>query len=374
MAEATTRPGKSASRGRLPFTALAQAKKVVGARRVPFLVGAALLIAAATTAMYEMHSGHAPLAERSEFVPAAPATTTPVPPSERKDKTDVKEKPAVDMAPTGSIDAPRAPTAVPTSAPSPKPSSPDGPSAASKVSGDLIAAIPDGAPEALRSAAIAGDAGAETELGVRYLEGRTAPRDPKLAARWLELAANQGLPYAQYRLAALYEKGIGAPRDLPLARVWYQKAADAGNARAMHNLAVLNAQDAGAGKPDYGLAATGFRSAAELGLRDSQFNLGVLYGRGLGVPQDLGQSWMWFSLAAQQGDADAAKKRDEVAARMDAKALAAAAKMYTDFKLKPPLSSANEIPAPPGGWDVKSVAPQAAKPTAPPLTAPASRT
>jgi localization factor PodJL len=373
MAEATTRPGKGAPRGTQAFAALAQAKKVVGARRVPFLVGAAVLIAAATTAMYEMRGAHAPLSEKSEFVPAAPATTSPAQPSERKDKSDVKEKPAFDMAPTGSIDAPRAPTAVPTSAPSPKPS-PEGPSAASKVSGDLIAAIPDSAPDALRSAAIAGDAGAETELGIRCLEGRTAPRDPKLASRWLELAANQGLPYAEYRLAALYEKGIGGPRDLPLARVWYQKAADAGNARAMHNLAVLNAQDAGAGKPDYGLAAIGFRSAAELGLRDSQFNLGVLYGRGLGVPQDFAQSWMWFSLAAQQGDADAAKKRDEVAARLDAKALAAAAKMYTEFKLKTPLPSANEIPTPPGGWDAKSVTPQAAKPAAPPPTTPAART
>ena len=374
-AEATTRRRKGALLGMQPFAALTQVRKVVGARRVPFLIGAALLVAAATTTMYEMRGGQAPLPQKSEFVPAAPATTTPVQPSERKDKTDVKEKPAVDLTPTGSIDPPRAPTATPMSAPSPKPSSPPPASPpAAKVSGDLIAAIPDGAPDALRAAAIAGDAGAETELAVRFFEGRTAPRDPKLASRWFELAANRGLPYAQYRLAALYEKGVGAAKDLPLARVWYQKAADAGNARAMHNLAVLNAQDAGAGKPDYGLAATGFRGAAELGLRDSQFNLGVLYGRELGVPQDYGQSWMWFSLAAQQGDADAAKKRDEVAARMDAKALAAAAKMLTDFKLKTPLPSANEIPAPLGGWDAKSVAPQAAKPALPPPTAPASRT
>ena len=42
----------------------------------------------------------------------------------------------------------------------------------------------------------------------------------------------------------------------------------------------------------------------------------------LGVGQDLRQSWMWFSLAAQQGDADAAKKRDEVAAKMDPVSLA----------------------------------------------------
>ena len=88
----------------------------------------------------------------------------------------------------------------------------------------------------------------------------------------------------------------------------------------MHNLAVMNAEGAGGGKPDYAEAAQWFRKAGQLGIRDSQFNLGILYARGLGVPQDLVQSWLWFSLAAQQGDADAAKKRDEVAAKMDVSA------------------------------------------------------
>ena len=135
-----------------------------------------------------------------------------------------------------------------------------------------------------------------------------------------------------------------------------------GNARAMHNLAVLYAEDAGGGKPDYGLAAEGFKGAAEYGIRDSQFNLGILYGRGLGVPQDFVQSWIWFSLAAQQGDADAARKRDEVAAKMDAKALAAAPGALSVFKLNTPLPAANEVPAPPGGWDGKGAT------TAPPKT------
>ena len=59
-------------------------------------------------------------------------------------------------------------------------------------------------------------------------------------------------------------------------------------------------------------------------MRDSQFNLGVLYGRGLGAAQDMAQSWMWFSLAAKQGDTDAARKRDEVANRMDGRAMTSA--------------------------------------------------
>ena len=183
-------------------------------------------------------------------------------------------------------------------------------------------------------------------MALAYLEGRTIAKDPAAAARWLELAAVQGLPVAQYRLAALYEKGNGVARDAALARAWYLKAANAGNARAMHNLAVLIAEDPRDGKPDYAEAAHWFRKAAEFGIRDSQFNLGVLYGRGLGVPQDLGQSWLWFSLAARQGDTDAAAKRDEVAAKMDANALAAASKALADFKAQTPAPDANETPSP----------------------------
>jgi len=102
-------------------------------------------------------------------------------------------------------------------------------------------------------------------------------------------------------------------------------------------------------KPNYAEAAKWFRKAGELGVRDSQFNLGVLYARGLGVSQDLGQSWLWFSLAAAQGDADAEKKRDEVASKMDPAALAAAAEALSRFKVSELEPAANEVVAPPGG-------------------------
>jgi localization factor PodJL len=67
----------------------------------------------------------------------------------------------------------------------------------------------------------------------------------------------------------------------------------------------------------------------------------------------LRQSWMWFSLAAQQGDADAAKKRDEVAAKMDPVSLADAVESLTKFKPLKPDPAANEVAAPPGGWDAQ---------------------
>jgi localization factor PodJL len=155
---------------------------------------------------------------------------------------------------------------------------------------------------------------------------------------------------AEYRLGSAYEKGIGVTRDTALAMAWYGRAAEAGNIRAMHNLAVMAAEGA-AGKPDYARAAGWFQKAAALGVRDSQFNLAILYARGLGIEQNLSQSYTWFSVAATQGDDDAAKKRDEVAARLDAKTLAAAKAVADNFHPQTADAVANEVAAPPGGWD-----------------------
>ncbi|MBK9083558.1 MAG: SEL1-like repeat protein [Rhizobiales bacterium] len=206
-------------------------------------------------------------------------------------------------------------------------------------------------PQSLREAATGGDAAAQYEMASRFADGRGVTRDLKAAAMWFEKAAEHDLAPAQYRLGSLYEKGLGVPRDLPKAKALYQRAADRGNARAMHNLAVLVAEGAG-GKPDYAGAAQWFRKAAEFGVRDSQYNLAILYARGLGIEQNMGLSYLWFSAAAKQGDEDAAKKRDEVAQRMDAKTLEQAKAAAEAYRPKTTDRAANEVAAPPRpGWE-----------------------
>ncbi|WP_165491207.1 SEL1-like repeat protein [Lichenihabitans psoromatis] len=212
----------------------------------------------------------------------------------------------------------------------------------------------------LRDLASSGNAAAQFELGLRLADGRGLPRDPKQAAEWLEKAATQGLAPAAYRLGSLYEKGLGVPRDPAISSRWYQQAAEQGNIRAMHNLAVMSAEGAG-GKPDYPKAATWFGKASQMGVRDSQFNLAILYARGLGIEQSLAQSYTWFAIAAAQGDDDAARKRDDVAAKLDAKTLAAAKAAAENFRPTPPIAAANEVPPPAAGWD--AVQPQGPVPT-----------
>ncbi len=241
----------------------------------------------------------------------------------------------------------------------PSPATPEPVQAVTAI-GDLPAGL---GGAGLRKAALDGDARAVYELASRAADGPAAQRDAKLALRLFERAAVAGLAPAQFRVGNMFEKGIGTQRDLSLARIWYQRAAERGNAKAMHNLAVLHAEGV-TGKPDYATATEWFRRAAELGVRDSQYNLAVLLGRGLGAPTDLNQSFLWFAVAAGQGDEDAARKRDEVSQRLKAEELASIRTQAAGWKPKALDAAANEVAAPPKGWDAAptAAAAKAAKP------------
>ncbi|HML07809.1 MAG TPA: hypothetical protein VK430_06730 [Xanthobacteraceae bacterium] len=233
----------------------------------------------------------------------------------------------------------------------PGPSAPQGPApappAAAAFSDKLPAAI--GGPS-LRAAALAGDASAAYEVAVRFAEGREVPQNSEEAARWLDRAAKKGFAPAQFRLASLYEKGLGVKKDLAAARDLYRAAADQGHGKAMHNLAVLYAEGID-GAADYRAAAQWFRKAANHGITDSQYNLGILYARGIGVEQNLAESYKWFLLAAKEGDTEAAaKKRDEVASRLDQQSLAAARLAAQSWTAEPQPPEAITVKAP-GAWD-----------------------
>jgi localization factor PodJL len=216
----------------------------------------------------------------------------------------------------------------------------------------------------LRNAAIGGDAAAAYEVATRFSEGRGIPADTEEAARWYERAAGKGLAQAQFRFASLLEKGTGVKKNLGQARKLYLAAATQGHAKAMHNLAVLYAEGI-EGKPDYGTAALWFRKAAQHGIADSQYNLGVLCARGLGTDKNVAEAFKWFSLAAAQGDREAAKKRDDVAAHLDADELGAARDAAKSFVAEAQPHEATTVPVPQGGWDdATSTAPQPAKPRA----------
>ena len=176
---------------------------------------------------------------------------------------------------------------------------------------------------------------------------------------WFERAAGKGLAPAQFRLGGLYEKGNGVEKNLDTARRLYVAAAEAGHAKAMHNLAVLYAEGV-EGKPNYATAARWFRKAADHGVTDSQYNLAILYARGIGVETNMAEAFKWFALASREGDRDAAKKRDDIAGRLDKQSLAAAMAAAQSWQAQPQPDAAINVKTPPGGWD-GAPAPAAAK-------------
>ncbi len=163
------------------------------------------------------------------------------------------------------------------------------------------------AAKTLNSAASEGDPVAQFQLGLSYLEqGRTNE-----GVSLIRKAANQNQPAAQYRLAKLYEIGEGVSQDSEMARQLTERAARNGNRIAMHDLALYYAEGRGGVQADMPKAANWFEKAAERGVVDSQFNLGVLFESGQGLPKNMSDAFVWYSIAAAQGD-QFAKTRVEV--------------------------------------------------------------
>ncbi|MGH8318656.1 MAG: tetratricopeptide repeat protein [Steroidobacteraceae bacterium] len=88
------------------------------------------------------------------------------------------------------------------------------------------------------------------------------------------------------------------------ASYWVRIAAEQGIATAQYDQGVRYVLGQGVPR-DYAKAAQWFRKAAEQGYADAQLNLGGLYNAGHGVPQDYAKAAEWFSKAAEQGNANA---------------------------------------------------------------------
>ncbi|TFG58549.1 MAG: sel1 repeat family protein, partial [Deltaproteobacteria bacterium] len=109
---------------------------------------------------------------------------------------------------------------------------------------------------------------------------------------------------------------------------------------AQYNLGVM--YDNGKGVPqDYAEAMNWYRRAAEQGLADAQHNLGWVYFEGQGVPQDYVLAHMWFSLAVSRFPASEGEKREQavkdrniVASKMTPAQIAEAERLAREWKPK----------------------------------------
>ena len=114
-------------------------------------------------------------------------------------------------------------------------------------------------------------------------------------------------------------------------------AADQGDANAQFNLGLMYANGRGVPR-DYAQAGKWYRLAADQGTARAQCDLGGMYENGQGVPQDYVQAHKWFNLSASRAMAGvrdyAVKNRDILAAKMTPAQIAEAQKLASAWKPK----------------------------------------
>lgn len=118
------------------------------------------------------------------------------------------------------------------------------------------------------------------------------------------LKAFAGVAHAQADDNANFQAGVSAlqANDMPRAYQAFLKAAEEGHASSQFNVAVMFERGIGVGK-DESKALAWYEKAASQGNADAQFNLGVLYENGRGTKVDFEKANEWYRKASAQGDA-----------------------------------------------------------------------
>jgi TPR repeat protein len=117
-------------------------------------------------------------------------------------------------------------------------------------------------------------------------------------------------------------------------REW-RPLAEQGDARAQFDLGLL--YENGDGVPrDYAKAHQWYEKSAAQGGAKAQFYLGLQSAFGEGGPLDLAQAHMWYSLAAGNGHVGAAVYRDDLTRQMTPAQISEAQKRAREWKPKTP--------------------------------------
>ncbi len=158
----------------------------------------------------------------------------------------------------------------------------------------------------------------------RTAHQQTVKQDDEIAFEWFLKAAQAGHAAAQLQVGRMYEDGRGTGRDYGSALKWYKKAAEQGLVEAQYKVMEHEQSPAPAGAlkvPDIATRAADMRRAEE-GSVEAQLKVARMFGRGIGVPKDYVQAYLWYNLAAAQGDAAARSERDELEQLMTARQIA----------------------------------------------------
>ena len=161
----------------------------------------------------------------------------------------------------------------------------------------------------LKQYAESGDVRAQYDLAVRYRIGKGTPIDKRQAFRWYQTAADNGHTDAMCALAGAYRTGdLGLQKDMNRAYELYTKAEQKGNRKAVTGLGKLGVDLGdmyykGIGVPqDYSAAMDWYFFGAKKGNAAAMCSLGIMYEFGEGTEKNLKFAFEWYQTAADNGD------------------------------------------------------------------------
>lgn len=135
--------------------------------------------------------------------------------------------------------------------------------------------------------------------------------------------------------AASYKEGVDAyaQGNYAVALEKFKPLAEHDNMEAQFNLGVMYRQ--GQGVPqDHQNAVTWFNKSAEQGHVEAQQNLGFQYAKGQGVTQDWVQADKWFTIAAASGKETAVNNKKVIEVHMPPEKIAEASTLAQEWLSK----------------------------------------
>ena len=152
-----------------------------------------------------------------------------------------------------------------------------------------------------RSLAEAGHAKAQIQLGIMHEMGLGVKQDYTEASKWYQKAAIQGDKEGHRRLLEMRKRGLTTTFQPPIPESWQGNTTDP---QSQYDIGIMYFKGIGIEK-NYALAYRWFYMAANQGHPRARNDLAFLLSWGLGVQQNKPEAYIWFLRAAEQGFADA---------------------------------------------------------------------
>ncbi|MBU0621649.1 MAG: SEL1-like repeat protein [Gammaproteobacteria bacterium] len=177
-----------------------------------------------------------------------------------------------------------------------------------------------------------GNAAAQFNMGVFYINGQGVPRDEKQAYEWFGKSAAQGHARALQVLQKAAAKGneiakseLSKLQQPPSPQIQAPAQSPQASSATGEGASLLTEANAALAQKDYVTAFPKFLTLAQQGDAMAQYNVGALYLNGLGIQKDEKQAYDWFAKSAAQGNAraidimqSAAKAKEEAQAKAEA--------------------------------------------------------